>query len=172
MAIKQSTSNTAAAQELRINERKWSKTLMDAGWTAIPTVIIERQQALGLDAVDVNILLHLASYWWTHDNKPHPSKNTIAAAIGIHPRTVQRRIAAMEHDGLIHREERRIPGKGSKTNRYHFDGLIKAARPYAREKIQEKEQREAEDKSRVPQEGAAPADCRVRRLGLTACNQS
>lgn len=69
---------------------------MDAGWTVIPSVIIERQQVLGLDALDVNILLHLATYWWTPDNKPHPAKKTIADAIGVEPRTVQRRIAALE----------------------------------------------------------------------------
>ena len=94
------------AKELRVNEQKWSKTLMDAGWTAFPSVIIERQKALGLDAMDLNILLHLASHWWTRDNKPHPSKKTIAAAMDVTPRTVQRRIATMQKDGLIRREER------------------------------------------------------------------
>jgi len=93
-----STPTTAAApttaKEVRVNEKKWSKALMDAGWTALPSVIIERQKALGLDALDMNIILHLANYWWTRDNKPHPSKKTIAEAIGVAPRTVQRRITA------------------------------------------------------------------------------
>lgn len=149
MATKESSSTADAKEQLRVNEKKWTKPLMDAGWTAIPTVIIERQQALGLDALDVNILLHLASYWWTHDNKPHPAKTTIATAIGVHSRTVQRRIANMERDGLIKREERRVVGKGSGTNLYHFDGLINAAKPYAEEKLNERRKREAEDKSRV-----------------------
>ena len=139
---------TQAAKELRVNEQKWSKPLMDAGWTAFPSVIIERQLALGLDAMDVNIILHLASYWWTEDNKPHPSKKTIADAMKVHPRTVQRRIADMEKAGLIRRQERRIPGRGSKSNVYHFDGLIRAAAPYAEEKIRERERRGQEDKAR------------------------
>ena len=146
---------TQAAKKLLVNEQKWSKTLMDAGWTAVPTVIIERQQALGLDAMDVNIILHLASYWWTKDNKPHPSKKTIAVAMGVTPRTVQRRIAAMEASGLIHREERRIAGRGSKTNCYHFDGLIEEARPYAKEKLKERGRREQEDKARPGRKGRA-----------------
>jgi len=54
--------------------------------------------------------------------------------MGITPRTVQRRIAAMERDGLIRREERRISKQGSKTNLYHFDGLIEAAKNFALEK--------------------------------------
>lgn len=140
---------TEAVKELKVNEKKWSKLLMDAGWTAIPSVIIERQKALGLDALDINILLHLATYWWTADNKPHPPKKRIAEAVGVKPRTVQRHIAALEKARLIQREERRIPGRGSWPNRYHFDGLIEAAKPYAREKLEEIARRKAEDKDRV-----------------------
>ena len=142
-----------AAKEHRVNEEKWSKTLMDAGWIAFPSVFIERQKALGLDSLDINILLHLSMYWWTKDNKPHPSKKTIAEAVGVTPRTVQRRIAAMEKVGFIRREERRIAGKGSGTNRYHLDGLIKEAGPYAKEKIEERTRREQEDKARPGRKG-------------------
>ncbi len=101
MKDKDAAAKTEAAKELKVNERKWSKTLMKAGWTAIPSVIFERQRALGLDALDINILAHLAGYWWTHDNKPHPAKKTIAEAMNVNPRTVQRRIASLEKAGLI-----------------------------------------------------------------------
>lgn len=137
-----------AFQERTINEKKWSKELMEAGWTVFPTILLEKQATLGLSPVDVNILLHLVSYWWTAENKPHPSKKTIAAAMGITPRTVQRRIAAMEGAKLIQRQERRISKEGSKTNLYHFDGLIKEAKPFAIEKIKVREQRRAEDEKR------------------------
>ncbi len=146
----------APSQEPRINEKKWSRELLAGGWTAIPNIIVERQRVLGLDAIDINILMHLACYWWTADNKPHPAKGTIAEAMNIHPRTVQRRIAEMEKGGLIRREERRIQGKGSKgssTNIYHFDGLIKAAVPYAAEKVQEIEARNAARKARASRKG-------------------
>ena len=142
-----------AAAKLRVNEQKWTKTLMDPGWTVIPNVIIERQKALGLDALDMNILLHLAAYWWTPDNLPHPSKKTIAEAIGVEPRTVQRRIAAMEAVGLIRREERRISAKGSTTNRYHFAGLIKEATPFAQEMSREIAARAEEKKARIARKG-------------------
>ena len=42
-------------QALKQNEKKWTPTLMKAGWSAIPNIIIEKQRALGLDALDVNI---------------------------------------------------------------------------------------------------------------------
>lgn len=76
----------ADVDKLRINEKKWSKPLMAAGWSAIPNVIIEKQEALGLDAVDMNIILHLAHYWWRPDNLPHPSIETIGKAIGLRAR--------------------------------------------------------------------------------------
>lgn len=127
----------SAEAELRTNEKKWSKPLMDAGWTVFPSVIIENQKQLGLDAVDVNIILHLASKWWKAEGKPHPSKGTIALAMDVDPRTIQRRIARMEGVGFIRREERRETSTGSKTNIYHLEGLIEAALPFAEEKIAE-----------------------------------
>jgi predicted transcriptional regulator len=150
-----SEAEKSSTDQLRVNEKKWSRELMSVGWTVIPNVIFERQQALGLDPLDVNILLHLASYWWTPEGKPHPSKRTIATAIGVDPRTVQRRIAQLEAGGLIRREQRREVGKGSKSNIYHFDGLIDAAKPYALEKAEELEQRDAVRKARAGRKGKA-----------------
>jgi len=31
-------------RQLKVNERKWTKTLMDAGWTVIPSVILDRSR--------------------------------------------------------------------------------------------------------------------------------
>lgn len=58
---------------------------MAAGWNVIPNIIIEKQEGLGLDALDMNIILHLSHYWWQPDNVPHPSVATIAKAIGVVP---------------------------------------------------------------------------------------
>lgn len=131
--------NTEADKGLKENEKKWTKPLMEAGWTVIPSTIIDRQQALGIDAMDMNIILHIANHWWKADAKPFPSKAKIARAIGVDPRTVQRRIASMEAGGLIRREERRINKTGSKTNIYHLDGLIKEATPFAQEALEDRE---------------------------------
>lgn len=141
------------ADQLRVNEKKWTPALMAAGWTVLPNVIFERQQALGLDALDINIILHIASYWWNEGGKPHPSKVTIAKAIGVDPRSVQRRIADLEAAKLIRREERRISGTGSKTNIYHLDGLIEAATPYAKEKLEERDAKAAERTARAARKG-------------------
>jgi DNA-binding MarR family transcriptional regulator len=103
---------------------------MDAGWTALPSVIIENQRQLGLEPLDLNIVVYLASKWWTAEGKPFPSKTTMAKAMNVHPRTIQKHVAALEGAGYIRREERRTD-TGSRTNIYHLDGLIEAAAPFA-----------------------------------------
>lgn len=133
MAAKNQTDSSA---DLRTNEKKWTKPLMDAGWTALPSVIIENQRQLGLEPLDLNIVVYLASKWWTAEGKPFPSKSTMAKAMNVHPRTIQKHIAGLEGAGYIRREERRTE-TGSRTNIYHLDGLIEAAVPFAAEKLAE-----------------------------------
>ena len=87
-------------EALQENEKKWGPDLMKAGWTVLPNMIFMRQRALGLDSMDINILLILLSHWWTAESLPFPSKKTIAEAIGCDTSTVRRRIQAMEAAGL------------------------------------------------------------------------
>lgn len=136
------------APTMRENEKKWGKKLMAGGWTAFPSVILERQQALGLDAVDVCILLHIARHWWYADKLPFPEKQTIADCLKVHPRTVQRRIAAMEAGGLIKRVSRKDPKYGQRSNYYDLSGLIEAASEYADELKKTREVVKAEKERR------------------------
>ncbi len=123
---------------------------MEAGWTVLPSIILEKQDALGLDPIDVNILMQLARHWWYSDNPPHPSKAAMAKCMGIDPSTVRRHIARMEAGGFIRREKRFTKKKfgGQDTNIYHFDGLIKEATPYAEEFIKLREKQRSEDEDR------------------------
>jgi hypothetical protein len=154
------------AKKIKVNEAKWSKPLMDAGWTVMPSVIIEKQESLGLDCLDMNIILHLSQYWWVVENLPHPKVETIAKACGVKPRTIQKRIKALHELGLIERIERRRTENGSTTNLYGFRGLIEKATPYALEKLAEiaarqkaKEERLARKKPKltIVEGGAASA---------------
>jgi len=83
----------------------------------------------------MNIIVHLSHYWWRPENLPHPSVETIAKAIGVTPRAIQKRIKALGELGLVTRQERRHTKRGSTTNLYSFDGLIKACQPFAEEKL-------------------------------------
>lgn len=133
------------AKELKRNERKWTKTLMDAGWTVLPSVILDRQRALGLSSTDICILMHLAKHWWFQENLPHPSKRTIARCMSVSESTIQRRIREMERDGIIKRIARfNVTTKGQMTNAYDFSGLITSATPYAKEAIHERAKKKKE----------------------------
>lgn len=132
----------------KVLEAKWGKTLIAAGFTALPDVIFQYQKALKLKPLDVLILLHLASYWWKPNENPWPAKGTIADALDVDPRTVQRSIKKMEDLGYIKRIERKAKAGDNLSNEYDLRGLVKAAKKHAEEKIALKAKRVAEDKSR------------------------
>lgn len=132
---------TSNRKKLRANEAKWGVELVEAGWTMIPSTILEHQQALGLDPVDMNILLQLARHWWRADNPPHPAIKTIAACIKKSASTVQRRITRLKEAGLIdveHRFDERHHGQ--KTSIYRFTGLIDEATKFARLALDERKE--------------------------------
>lgn len=138
----------ATAEPARRNEQKWTKPLWEAGWAAIPTVLLERQRALGLDATDMNIILHLVRHWWHADALPFPSKRAIAECMNVNVTTVRRHIARLEADGLVRRERRTDPGRGQLSNAYDLSGLIAKATPFANELLEERKRRQEGDAER------------------------
>lgn len=138
---------------VRENEKKWGKLLMDAGWTCIPSTIILRQQALGLDPVDMNIVLVIAAHWWKANQLAFPSKKLIADTIGKDPTTVRRRLARLEKDGLIERILRPQPGGRHKSNEYRLSGLITGAEPLARQELAKRAEGATYRKARASKKG-------------------
>lgn len=138
---------------LQENQKKWGVDLMKAGWTLLPNTLFMRQRALGLDSVDINILLVLLSHWWQADNLPYPAKKTIADAIGCDESTVRRRIQAMEKAGFVKRIMQRVERSRNKPNLYDFSGLIAAATPYAQEEVQARETNREERAQRIVRKG-------------------
>lgn len=132
----------------KVLEAKWGKTLLAAGFTALPDVTFRYQKALKLKPLDVVILLHLASYWWKPTENPWPAKATIAEAIDVDPRTVQRHIESMEKLGYIKRITRRAKAGDNLTNEYDLRGFVKKAEKFALHEIETRAKRAAEDKSK------------------------
>jgi len=132
---------------LKENERKWSKVLWTPGWSALPVIILKYQRHLGLDAVDVNIILHLVRHWWTAERLPYPSKEEIATCMDVSESTVQRHVRKLERAGLIERIVRYDTKHGGQTsNQYDLKGLIEKATPYAHQEMDERADRERKRK--------------------------
>jgi DNA-binding MarR family transcriptional regulator len=124
-------------EEKRALEQKWTKTLIQPGYTAIPSVIVQQMGVLGLTPLDLAILMQILSYWWKVDNPPSPSIKTIAGGIGVSQSTVKRRIKMMVAARFLKRTERRLADARNKTNVYEFGPLIEAATPYAEAKLEQ-----------------------------------
>lgn len=139
------------AEKLKVIECRWTQPLTKAGWTALPNIILDKQAALGLKPLDVNILMQIAKYWWEPGSAPFPSIETLANAIGVTPRSIQRRISAMVKAKLIERQARYYARGGQKSNSYTFKGLIKKCKPFAEEVLKEREMRKKTNRARTKQ---------------------
>lgn len=136
------------AQKLKALERKWGKTTLEVdGWTAIPNLLLERQQALDIDAVKLNILLVLLKHWWEKSKMPWPSRATIGEIVGRDKSTVQKHLKAMEDRGLIQRNSRYQSAGGQTSNEYDLSGLIAELKALAKAEQKERRKR-AEDDAR------------------------
>lgn len=125
--------------------KKWGREAHSLGWTAIPNILLERQQALGLGSVDLNLILILLKHWWkASDDAPFPTKKTLAEIIGRTEKTVQARIAEMEKKGLITRNERYSPVYGRMANGYDLSGLISKLEAIAKSEVKERQKKEKE----------------------------
>ncbi len=114
---------TATASALPKKER-WPSAVMARGYTQIPSILLWGQGKLGLKPDEFNVLLQLISHWWTRDQNPHPSKETIARRMNKSARMVQRHLTALEDAGFIKRQKRFKMHKGQDSNGYDLRGLI------------------------------------------------
>lgn len=131
---------------LKSLESKWGKSTLEVdGWTAIPNILLERQQVLGIDAVKLNILLVLLKHWWEKSNMPFPSRAKIGDIVGRDKSTVQRHIREMEERGLLKRNERYQKAGGQTSNEYDLNGLIANLQALAKKELNERKKRTEDD---------------------------
>jgi hypothetical protein len=104
--------------------RKWGGA-EKAGFQLIPNVIFQAQKHLGLDSVDIVILLNVTLHWWRRESLPYPSPAMIASRMGVSKRTVERRIRALERRQFLRRLPAEENGEGGpRVRRFVLDGLM------------------------------------------------
>jgi DNA-binding MarR family transcriptional regulator len=99
---------------------------VDAGFIAVPNMLIKGQARLGLTSTDVVVLLNIMMHWWYRDRRPSPRSSAIAKRSGLGPRTVQRSLRKLERLGLL----LRIRVSKDRTE-YSLEGLRKRLEYYA-----------------------------------------
>jgi hypothetical protein len=122
------------------SEKKWGKLVLKQGFAIVPSILLRTaKERLGLNATQLAVLLQLIDYWWDHDRKPYPSKETIGKRLGLGPRQVQRYMAELEAAGLLARNDRWAKTGGRLTNEYDLAGLVEKLQKIAPELEQAKE---------------------------------
>ena len=91
---------------------KWGAAL-DAGFVALPNVLVTNFADLRITPTQFLVLTVLLSHWWTADAKPFPRVATIARRLSTTPRTVQRALNALRAAGLIDWERVQVLDRAS-----------------------------------------------------------
>lgn len=99
---------------------------VDAGFIAVPNMLVKAQARLGVSPIDIVVLLNIIMHWWHRDRRPSPRSTAIAKRSGLGHRTVQRSLRKLEGLGLI----RRIRVSRDRTE-YSLDGLKNRLEFYA-----------------------------------------
>lgn len=137
-------SSRGKSVEERQNAKKWTPEVWASGWTGIPTVLLERQATLGLSSQELNVLLQLLKHWWVADQKPFPSRASLAESIDLSPQSVQRHLTKLSAAGYIKSTRRKRPDGGYTSNEYTFEGLVNALKPLAKEAVDKRKKNSEE----------------------------
>jgi hypothetical protein len=130
-----------ASKKASSTERIWGKAVYKHGYAGIPSILIQAQQRLGINSMQINIIVQLLDYWFEPSRKPFPMKKELATRIGVTEKTIQNNIRALELAGLIQRQMRRTAAGDWNSNIYDLDGLIAKVQDLEPEFAAEKKQR-------------------------------
>lgn len=117
-------SPVAAVPDVQRSIQLWTAGVIDRGYSIVPSILLWGQAKLGISADEMNVLLQIISHRWTPTNDPWLAKSTIAARMGVDPRTVQRYLTSLEDKGLVVRVKRFRPTKGQAANGYAIGKLV------------------------------------------------
>jgi DNA-binding FadR family transcriptional regulator len=78
-------------------------------------------QAQGLTSLEAMVIVQIVSHKWD-ERAPFPALGTIAERLSVSRRTIRGALERLEDFGYVRREFSSTGG----TNRYHFDGLVRA----------------------------------------------
>ena len=131
----------AAGKKESSTERIWGRAVYGHGYAGVPSILIQAQRRLGINPMQMNIIIQLLDYWFEPSRKPFPMKQDLAKRIGVTEKTIQNNIRALEQAGLIRREMRKTAAGDWGSNVYHLDGLVQKVQAMEPEFAAEKKKR-------------------------------
>ena len=124
-------------------EMIWGKDIIRHGYTAVPNILLQAQQRLGISATQLNIIVQLLEYWQKPEKIPYPSKQKLADRIGCSPKTIQTNVRQLENVGLIKRKARLTSAGDWDSNAYDLSPLVERVRKLEPGFQKAREEREA-----------------------------
>jgi predicted transcriptional regulator len=116
--------SSAENQRKGIIQEKWGAAL-DSGFQVVPNILIRAQNQLGLDPVDVVVLLNLMAHWWEKEDVPFIAPSRIAKRMNVTTRTVERHLKGLEKKGYLGRCKPQRSENGLYTRGYDLQPLVK-----------------------------------------------
>lgn len=123
---------------------RWGKEVVKLGFTYVPSVLLRGQERLGIDAIELVLLVHLLDHWWTNSSMPFPSKRRLAERLQVSEKTVQRAMARLEASGLVRRVARHYVSGGQASNFYDLSPLIEQVKIIAKSMAEARDAAKAE----------------------------
>ena len=115
------------AQALGQVAGRWGEAVAAAGWTPMPTLLLDFARDLGLSSTDLSLLTSGESHHFARRSATvFPSKKRLARRMGCSETTVWSRLQRLERAGLIEVHPRRRPNDSKTSNAYTRDGLTRA----------------------------------------------
>ena len=137
------------------SEKKWGKPAIAAGFTLFPSILLQKQHALGLDCIDVVIILQILKHWWHADSAPFPSQVQLAKTMNVDLSTIKRHLARLKHEGFVTWTSRTSKHGGQAANAYNLSGLIRHVHEFAVEELTARQKEADERKERGRRKGPA-----------------
>lgn len=99
-----SESAATAAPRWRLDKRL-TPALTARGFTAVPSVFLDRYHELDVTSAEAMVIVHLLSYKWSSRN-PFPRLAVLAEKMGLTTTSVRSHLRSLENKGLLKRVSR------------------------------------------------------------------
>ena len=130
MALSEKPKPTTADKNKAV-ARRWGAKTADAGWTAVPNVLLYNVDKLGLSGGELVTLLNILSHWREAGKYPYVAKSNLANRMGKDPRTIQTHLKNLCEPRMVGKKtvtlmaaRTRHRGGRQLANEYRFEGLI------------------------------------------------